>query len=102
MELGVGKEGVTNYIHMLGAGHFSHYLRKWRNLYRYSQQGWESLNSLIKSYYFHRTQRGGNGSRFDADDERSTRTKALGDWMQRRLFWLSDLWQPFFEPGTEE
>jgi hypothetical protein len=55
-----GREGLTNYIHMLGAGHFSYYLYKWRNLYRYEQQGWESLNSKIKTYYFYNTQRGGH------------------------------------------
>ena len=41
-------DGVTNYIHMLGSGHFKYYLEKHKNLYIFSQQGWESLNSLIK------------------------------------------------------
>jgi hypothetical protein len=35
------QEGVTNYIHMLGAGNISHFLKKYKNLYRYSNQGWE-------------------------------------------------------------
>ena len=34
-----GSEGMSNYLHDLAAGHFSYYLRKYRNLYRYSQQG---------------------------------------------------------------
>ena len=34
-----GLEGMTNYIHMIGRGHMTFYLREWRNLYRYSQQG---------------------------------------------------------------
>jgi hypothetical protein len=34
-----GLEGMTNYIHMIGSGHVTFYLREWRNLYRYSQQG---------------------------------------------------------------
>jgi hypothetical protein len=34
-----GTQGMTNYLHDLAAGHFSYYLRKYRNLYRYSQQG---------------------------------------------------------------
>ena len=29
------RNGVGNYVHMIGARHFSYYLRKWRNLYRY-------------------------------------------------------------------
>jgi hypothetical protein len=32
-------QSMTNYLHDLAAGHFSYYLRKYRNLYRYSQQG---------------------------------------------------------------
>ena len=35
-----GIDGVTNYFHMIGSGHILYCLRKWRNLYRYSQQGW--------------------------------------------------------------
>jgi hypothetical protein len=46
-----GRDGLTNYIHMVGSGHMSYYLRKWRNLYRYSQQGWESLNAQIKAFF---------------------------------------------------
>jgi hypothetical protein len=38
-----GWEGCTNYTHML----FHH-----RNLYIFSNQSWEALNSLIKQVYF--------------------------------------------------
>ena len=31
-----GLEGMTSYIHLLGSGHVSYYLKKYRNLYRYS------------------------------------------------------------------
>jgi hypothetical protein len=55
-----GIEGVTNYIHMMGSGHFTEYLYKWKNLYRYSQQGWEAMNALIKTFYYHRTNHGGS------------------------------------------
>eukprot|EP00978_Attheya_sp_CCMP212_P018996 scaffold52668_cov71-Attheya_sp.AAC.2 len=41
------------------ASHMSDYLYKWHNLYKHSQQGWESLNNLITSFWFHRTGRGG-------------------------------------------
>jgi hypothetical protein len=39
-----GKEGFSNYIHMLGSSHISYYMKSHGNLYKYSQQGWESLN----------------------------------------------------------
>jgi hypothetical protein len=41
---------------MIGSGHMTFYLQEWRNLYRYSQQGWEALNSLLTNIYFKRTQ----------------------------------------------
>jgi hypothetical protein len=40
-----GCEGITNYICMLVTGHLKYYMEIHRNLYKYSQQGWESLNS---------------------------------------------------------
>lgn len=54
-----GTKGITNYIHMIGSGHLSYYLKKYRNLYRYSQQGWEALNKKIKEVFFNNTQKGG-------------------------------------------
>ncbi len=80
-----GPDGVTNYIHMLGAGHFKYFLLKHRNLYKFSQQGWESLNSLIKQFYFRRTQQGGFcGVR----DQENSRILPIVKWMQRKLWWL--------------
>jgi hypothetical protein len=35
--------GVTdNYVHMLRAGHIKYYFKKWRNLNRFINQGWEA------------------------------------------------------------
>jgi hypothetical protein len=81
-----GRDGLTNYVHMVGAGHLSFYMREWGNLYRYSQQGWEAYNSLIKSVYYRRTQRGGNGGN---KDEATSRVVPLGRWLQRKMFFLS-------------
>jgi hypothetical protein len=81
-----GRDGITNYIHMVGAGHFTYYLQRYRNLNRYSQQGWESLNSLLKTFFFQRTQRGGHGGK---DGERNSKLKPIGLWLLRKLFWLS-------------
>jgi hypothetical protein len=35
-------------------------MRAHRNLYKFSQQGWESLNEKVKLSFFNHTQRGGN------------------------------------------
>jgi hypothetical protein len=82
----LGEEGATNYFHMIGAGHLTYYLRQWRNLYRFSQQGWESLNALFKTFYFRRTQRGGHGGK---RNERNSKFGPVARWYQRKLFWLS-------------
>ena len=34
-----GRDGMTNYFHLLHAGHYSHFLLKYGNSYGYSQQG---------------------------------------------------------------
>jgi hypothetical protein len=75
-----GVEGVTNYIHMLGAGHLAEYLFYWKNLYQHSQQGWEAFNSLLKNYYFKRTQRGGTKNR--------SRLIPIARWLQRRMMFM--------------
>ena len=54
-----GRDGMTNYFHMLDAGHFAFFLHKYGNLYRLSQQGWENVNSIMKRSFHRNTQRGG-------------------------------------------
>jgi hypothetical protein len=79
-----GLDGMTNYIHMLSTGHVAEYMIKWRNLYRHSQQGWEAFNSLLKTFFFRRTGRGGG---------RHMRSKLLpiARWLQRRMIWLTGI-----------
>jgi hypothetical protein len=55
----VGRDGMTNYFHLLYAGHYSYFLLKYGNLYRYSQQGWENVNSVLKRSFHNNTQKGG-------------------------------------------
>jgi hypothetical protein len=76
-----GIKALTNYIHLLSSGHMSDYLFKWRNLYLHSQQGWESLNNLVKIFFFRRTGRGGG-------KYGKSKLKPLARWLQRRLIWL--------------
>jgi hypothetical protein len=47
-----GVEGITNYIHILASGHMKYYMQLHRNLYKFSQQDWESLNSKFKQVFF--------------------------------------------------
>jgi hypothetical protein len=50
--LGAGKEGITNYIYMLGSLHVAYYMKRHKNLYKFSQQGWESMNEKVKFIFF--------------------------------------------------
>jgi hypothetical protein len=78
------KEGITNYLHMIGSGHIAEYLYKWKNLYRFSQQGWETMNSFIKTFFFCRTSHGG-GVR---GASKKSRLIPIARWLQRRLIFL--------------
>jgi hypothetical protein len=96
-----GLEGVSNYIHLLGAGHISVYLHQWKNIYKHSQQGWEALNSLIKTFYYRRTQRGGAANQGKG---RKSKLLPIARWLQRRTIWLAgyteDSIQSFLEDNN--
>ena len=79
------RDGITNYIHMLGSGHIAEYLTYWRNLYSHSQQGWEAFNSLLKTYYFRCTARGGAANKGLGE---KLKIRPLARWLQRRLMWM--------------
>lgn len=83
-----GKDGMTNSFHMLIYGHISYYLYKWKNLYRYKQQGWESLNNQFKHYYFHRTQKGGHTGN---SDEKAEKMRPMALCIQRLIAWRSGI-----------
>jgi hypothetical protein len=96
---------MTNYIHVIGSGHLTYFAKQYGNLYRFSQQGWESMNKLIKHYYYNNTNHGGsygNGGR----DENGDYSKAtitgqhcypLMRFCQRFLMWKLGYGDAFFE-----
>ena len=81
-----GYPGLTNYWHIVGSMHLAFYLRRYRNLYRYQNQGWEHMNHLLKRFFLTRTQRGG---RCGKGNTRASKVRSLGRWLQRRLMWLT-------------
>jgi ferredoxin-thioredoxin reductase catalytic subunit len=93
-----GKEGCTNYTHMLSSSHVMRYMQEWKCLNRFSQQGWEALNALIKSYFFRRTNRGG------LSKNAKTKSKLLGiaRWLQRRIMWYSGKGDALFSDENDE
>lgn len=80
-----GKEGCTNYTHMLSSSHVMRYMQEWKCLNRFSQQGWEALNALIKSYFFRRTNRGG----LSKNSKNKSKLLGIARWLQRRIMWYS-------------
>ena len=73
-----GLSGCTNYTHMLSSGHLAEYMFKWRNMYRFSQQGWENFNHVFSTVYFRRTNHGGRRH------EGAIKSKliGIGRWLQ--------------------
>jgi len=70
---------------MLGTGHIGEYLLHHRNLYKHSQQGWEAFNSLLKTFFFCRTGRGGAGNR---GTSMKSKIMPIARWLSRRVLWL--------------
>ena len=92
------KEGIMNYLHMIGSCHVTEYLFKWKNLYRFSQQGWEAMNSLIKTYFFRRTSHGG-GVR---GTSKKSRLVPIARWLQRRMVFLCRIEEPAIQKHKED
>jgi len=80
-----GHEGITNYIHMLAAGHIAKYLVYWGNLYDHSQQGWEAFNSLIKTFFFRQTGHGGAGNKGHGP---RSRLRPIACWLSCCIIWM--------------
>jgi hypothetical protein len=91
----VGVEGITNYLHLLGSGHIKYYMEIHGNLYKYSQQGWESLNAKYKQIFFNHTQRGGNYGLNTEENERSY-IESIMKAFQRELLWTSGVAENYF------
>ena len=73
-----GEETCTNYIHELSSGHVREQMIQYKCLYRFSQEGLEAMNALIKSYFFRRTNRGGGKSLT------KNRVEAIGRWLHQK------------------
>ena len=94
-----GREGMTHYIHLFGAGYISYYLNKYFNLYRYSNQSQERLNKSVKRFYLQHTQQGDHG-KCAGNDVFETyicqETKPIARWLQRVIMWNTGLGEVFF------
>jgi len=55
-----GNRDIFNYLHVIQAGHIRHQIRRFGNLFRYANIGFEAYIGTIRSYLTRRTQNGGN------------------------------------------
>jgi hypothetical protein len=44
--------GLSNYIHMFTSGYFMWFMEEYQNLYQLNQQGLDSMNALVTSFFF--------------------------------------------------
>jgi hypothetical protein len=65
------------------------------NLYKYSQQGWESLNEKFKLSFFNHMQRRGNFGDGNTEQER-TYLKSIFMFFQREILWISGAADQYF------
>jgi hypothetical protein len=73
---------------MLGSGHIKKYMSIPQNLYKCSQQGWESLNKIFKLMFFNHAQCGGNFGKNTEETDRSY-LKFIHRAFQREVLWIS-------------
>jgi hypothetical protein len=88
----MGYDGITNYIHMLGAGHLRFFLKKWKNLNRFSNQGWEAYNAMLAAFWHHRTGKGGG-----KNEQQRSRVIPIARWILRLMLWHTGVAQECFK-----
>ena len=93
-----GKDKVTNYIHMIGSGHLVYYLKVYRNLYKYSNQGWEALNQKLKRVYFNNTNHGGSSG--GRGGVKKGHVEPLWLYFARSTLWKTGEGDNFFTQGA--
>jgi hypothetical protein len=100
-----GSQHTTNYIHIIGSGHLTYFAQKYKNLYQFSQQGWEALNQLLKHYYFNNTNHGGSPGNGGKNQEGKYTNGMIGGdhccplmrLCQRSLMWKLGLGDKYFK-----
>ena len=86
--IGGAEHGVTNYFHYLGSGHVMWMIQRYGNLWRFCNEGLESLNSLASKRYNCFNNKGGHKSTSKEDmKENCLPFEVLGSWLSRLSMW---------------
>jgi len=73
-------------------------MQEWKCLHHFSQQGWEALNALIKSYFFCHTNRGG----LSKNATKKSKLLGIARWLQRRMMWYSGHGDALFDDNNDD
>ena len=76
-----GEAGVTNYIHMGISSHIADNMTHFKYMYRFSQQGWENINALLKTFFFRRTNHG-------SKTKNKSKLIGIAKWQQCRMIFM--------------
>ena len=86
--IGGAEHGVTNYFHYLGSGHVMWMIKRYGNLWRFCNEGVESLNSLASKRYNGFNNKGGHKSTCKDETKKNCLPfEVLGSWLSRLSMW---------------
>jgi hypothetical protein len=86
--IGGAENGVTNYFHYLGSGHVVWMIKRYGNLWRFCNEGVESLNSLASKRYNGFNNKGGHKAARKNDAKKKVLPfEVLGNWLARLSMW---------------
>ena len=95
--IGGAERGVTNYFHYMGSGHLMWLVRRYGNLWRFCNEGVESLNSVVSKRYNQFNNKGGNKQAHQGGPKRKCLPfECIGRWLGRLSCWHTGLAVDYF------
>lgn len=86
--IGGAERGVTNYFHQMGSGHVMWMIKRYGNLWRFCNEGAESMNSMLSKRYNSFNNKGGNKqSHAGGPKKKCLPFEVLGAWLGRLSVW---------------
>ena len=91
-KIGGAERGVTNYFHYIGSGHLMWMIRRYGNLWRFCNEGAESMNSLVSKRYNQFNNKGGNKQASAGTAKlKCLPFEVIGKWLGRLTAWHTGL-----------
>jgi hypothetical protein len=97
-KIGGAERGVTNYFHYIGSGHLMWMIRRYGNLWRFCNEGAESMNSLVSKRYNQFNNKGGNKQASVGSAKlKCLPFEVIGKWLGRLSAWHAGLAVDMFQ-----